>query len=540
VRDGIDWTEVGAGGRFEKIVSTLLSTLHPDSERIDGAGGDGGRDHLWRTGGQLEVWQSKYYLRRLSESSTRKRHITESLIAAAAHQPDSWTLVTPMVPNPEERTWFDGLQDGYPFPLIWRGGDWLEAQLAEHPAIERHFMNSNDEYVALVRELKQQHEALVDGLPAASPRIEQLAEKINDSNPFYKVDFTVQDGQVVSSCLRPKYPGAEKDSPVTIQFNVVTGPADTDLAESLRSALDWGETAELPASHVRNVVITAPPGFGEVLDQADVTISPAPEESVDLNLRLAIRAPDGPHLVALPARLITRISGSRGVTLHGRDTTGVIDARLRLDQLESRFTLSLSCAWSQPLLPGAALPILRFMHHAAPPNTLSFMLGNTLSTTPVTVPAAMAASEESVRMVEDLQRLQAAAGEPFPVPREWTVNDWHEIRRAAQLLDGQRVEVGNGSVQLTVDDPQPFIEALGSSQTSSLAMHPQEPYVAHVVGHPLDLGPYTFHIPNAHLDPSSVVPTADDTYQLSISPGLGYGIEVALGESAEGDGQSPA
>jgi hypothetical protein len=25
VKDGIDWAEVGAGGRFEKIVSTLLS-----------------------------------------------------------------------------------------------------------------------------------------------------------------------------------------------------------------------------------------------------------------------------------------------------------------------------------------------------------------------------------------------------------------------------------------------------------------------------------------------------------------------------------
>lgn len=58
VRDGIDWAEVGAGGRFEKIVSTLLSTLHPDSERIDGTGGDGGRDHQWRTGEHLELWQS--------------------------------------------------------------------------------------------------------------------------------------------------------------------------------------------------------------------------------------------------------------------------------------------------------------------------------------------------------------------------------------------------------------------------------------------------------------------------------------------------
>src|SRR4051812_5919577 len=58
VKDGIDWTEVGAGGRFEKIVSTLLSTLRPDSERIDGAGGDGGRDHQLRSDDRLDLWQS--------------------------------------------------------------------------------------------------------------------------------------------------------------------------------------------------------------------------------------------------------------------------------------------------------------------------------------------------------------------------------------------------------------------------------------------------------------------------------------------------
>lgn len=89
MKDGIDWPEVGAGGRFEKIVSTLLSTLHPDSERIDGAGGDGGRDHQLRADGRLDLWQSKYFLRRLSESKTRKDQIKDSLDTGAGLQPDS-------------------------------------------------------------------------------------------------------------------------------------------------------------------------------------------------------------------------------------------------------------------------------------------------------------------------------------------------------------------------------------------------------------------------------------------------------------------
>ena len=30
--------------KYEDMVSVLLSRLHPDSQRIDGKGGDGGRD----------------------------------------------------------------------------------------------------------------------------------------------------------------------------------------------------------------------------------------------------------------------------------------------------------------------------------------------------------------------------------------------------------------------------------------------------------------------------------------------------------------
>lgn len=166
MRDGIDWREVGAGGRFEQIVSVLLSTLHPGSRRIDGSGGDGGRDHQFEVDGRLELWQSKYFLGRLAEKG-RKRQVTDSLLTAAALQPDSWTLVTPMVPTPEELAWLRELQHQYPFPLDWKGGDWLDAELMLHPSIVRHFNSANDEYVALLRELSQEQEALVDGLPAA-------------------------------------------------------------------------------------------------------------------------------------------------------------------------------------------------------------------------------------------------------------------------------------------------------------------------------------------------------------------------------------
>jgi len=532
VKDGIDWAEVGAGGRFEKIVSVLLSTLHPDSERIDGAGGDGGRDHQLRVDGELHLWQSKYFLRRLSESSTRKNQIMESLNVAAGLQPDSWTLVTPMVPNPTERGWLDNVAADYPFPVIWRGSDWIEARLAEHPSIVRHFMGPNDQYVQLIRELREHEEALVDGLPAARRRIEELAAKINESHPFFTFDFSVQNGQIANVSLRPKNRSFGKDYPMTVSFTMVSGSASAELEESLRSALDWGTAVELPSSYVRNVTVTGPPGLGGTHDTADIAIGSVPQEPVDVSMRMVIRSPDGQHLAALPARLFARRSALRGVTLEGRDTTGVVEARIRLDTRENRFTLSLNVEWSsQLMLPGAALPILRFLRHADSPNTLSFSIGDALTTNPVAFPEGLSVPEATLLLVEGLDRLQTVVGEPFPVPMEWTEEDQRQVRRAVQLLDGYRVPSGIESITMEVTDLQNVTDTFEQSLTSTVRVVPEEPYVAHVAGHDFDLGPYTIEIVGARLgSPSSV----DGGYRLGVYPPTGSRIEIVLGATQPG------
>ncbi|WP_086669013.1 hypothetical protein [Lentzea kentuckyensis] len=529
MRDGIDWVEVGSGGRFEKIVSVLLSTLHPESERVDGSGGDGGRDHQLRSDHRLDVWQSKYFLRRLSESASRKRQIVESLVTAAALQPDSWTLVTPMVPTDDERAWFDGLAVDYPFQPTWRGGDWLDARLAEHPAIVRHFMSANDEYVALIRELREEQDALVDGLSAALPRIEKLAAKINDSNPFYRADFTVRDGRVVDIRLRPAYRGAEKDSPVTIRFTVLSGPADADFIERLNTALEYGERAELPDSHVRDVVITAPPGFGASYDRAHLTIEPAPQEPVNLTLRLVIQHPNGQQLAALPARLTARRAGTRGVTLHGNDLTGVISTRLRVDPHQGRFSLEISSDWSRPQLPGAVLPIARFLQHAIPPNTMLLSIGDIATTQPAQVPPAISVSPATVEAIQDLERLQTAAGDPFPVPRELTVEEVHELRLAVKLLDGHPVKIRTNSVTFDTTNPERFINEARRGMNPRLSITPPTPYVVRISGHEVSLGSYTIHVNRPKILQSPQENT-DGTVHLVISATEGHDMEIQLND----------
>jgi hypothetical protein len=51
---------------FEDMVSVLISRLHPIAERIDGAGGDGGRDVQLRSPGRLDLFEIKSFTGRLN------------------------------------------------------------------------------------------------------------------------------------------------------------------------------------------------------------------------------------------------------------------------------------------------------------------------------------------------------------------------------------------------------------------------------------------------------------------------------------------
>src|SRR5215211_2109017 len=92
---------------YDDMVAVLLNTLHPDVERLDGRGGEGGR----------------------------RVQLERSLKRAAQLNPDSWTLVVPIDHTEGELAWFDGLRRRYRFPLVWRGRTWLDGQMATHPAI---------------------------------------------------------------------------------------------------------------------------------------------------------------------------------------------------------------------------------------------------------------------------------------------------------------------------------------------------------------------------------------------------------------------
>ncbi|MYX15237.1 hypothetical protein GTY67_17885 [Streptomyces sp. SID8374] len=119
------WEQVAQqADAYETAVAVLLNLLDRDILRVDGAGGDGGRDAQFRRDdGTLAIYEMKSFTGRLDRS--RRRKVERSLARAAEHGPTSWTLVVPIDPNPAELDWFEGLRSQYPFPLSGYGLNWL-------------------------------------------------------------------------------------------------------------------------------------------------------------------------------------------------------------------------------------------------------------------------------------------------------------------------------------------------------------------------------------------------------------------------------
>ena len=136
----IRWDDLEAG-KYEDMVSVLLSRLHPEAHRIDGKGGDGGRDVQIVHGPDgriLRAFELKSFTGRVTGS--RRRQVERSLKRAAELRPEQWTLVVPIDPTPGEDKWFSALGVDYRFPIDWFGKTWLDDKMSAFSDIRRYFV----------------------------------------------------------------------------------------------------------------------------------------------------------------------------------------------------------------------------------------------------------------------------------------------------------------------------------------------------------------------------------------------------------------
>jgi hypothetical protein len=107
------------------MVSVLLSRLR-QARRVDGTGGDGGRDCYFTDERGTDVFELKSFTGRMAKAW--RAQVKKSLAKAMGSDPRSWTMIVPIDPTPDEQTWFDSLGEGSAARLEWLGKTWLVEQ----------------------------------------------------------------------------------------------------------------------------------------------------------------------------------------------------------------------------------------------------------------------------------------------------------------------------------------------------------------------------------------------------------------------------
>jgi hypothetical protein len=471
----VRWEDLERTPLYEDMVSVLLSRLHPDAERIDGIGGDGGRDVQLRTPERLELFELKSFTGRITaRSPNRRRQIEESLRTAARLRPDSWSLVVPIDHNKEELKWFDGLRRIYPFPLRWYGRTWLDGQMAAFPDIQRYYIEGiRDEVLELLRQLNEEQSALGGGAVDAIARFDRLRSRLNELDPQYRFElipgpaemamttfpqaamYSQRQGEhgPVTIAVISKYLDAARDRPIMVKADLRFPETEIgqEAAARFHAFLDYGDPAIVDEGNVQKIDVNAPGGLGGTLGRGTLQIGPLAADTVFLlDARFRALNEGGSQLASLPVRFTTGHGGLRGRVITGQDATGVLHISVRFDETERQVKVIVNVRPVNGLLPASLLAPLRLARALRRPNIATVTVAEGDLWDPTPMPDLDLVPSEYLELVEQLARVQVETNTPFPLPNEIDAEDVAMLHRLVRLFDGEPLALRPDSMDFTL------------------------------------------------------------------------------------------
>ena len=456
------------------MVSVLLSRLHRDAQRIDGKGGDGGRD-VQIVHGQDDRITDAFELKSFADriTTSRRRQVVRSLNRAAALGPARWTLVVPIDPTPAEDHWFRQPGMDFSFPTRWFGRTWLDEKMSAFPDIRRYFVEgASDEVLRLLRELREE-QATVTDVHSAVGRLRTLRERLNEIDPHYRYELSTGGtakaswpADVVLSVdfgdarvdLYPKYSGASKDRPITFNMKLVVGPDDGVVQD----ALNYGQAVTIPPRMVSSVTVDAPSGLGGSFAGSEIDIHPV-NGRLDEPTTLALSLMDGDRLLAVcPVHLAEQTRGLSGFVVTGTDSTGWLQIRLKVDTATEKLVADFQLT-PRPAIPAALVPLFRWLGALQPPHRLTIRWPSG-SEVRCEIPTPF--DDEGLgRGVEALAYLQDRSGIHWEMSPSLTLEQGQEILKAAGLLKGESIEYAWTSLTLNPNRWGPALEELMDGHT---------------------------------------------------------------------------
>lgn len=480
----VSWEDKQTQARYEEMISTLIKRVHPSAQRIDGSGGDGGRDLQVHEPDGITIYELKSFTGRLNQGG-RKRQIAQSLQKAARHRPDTWRLVVPIDPTPSEDQWFQKLTHQYPFTCQWYGLTWLNVQISQRPEIARYFLEGYEAKVLhMLRELKAE-EAGTKNSHLALTQIKSIQSRLNQSDPYFRYEFatwandSVQvDGSVMTVRTRdgcidvvPRYATALDDRPITFHAQV-KGERGSDSAISmLEESIDYGEPTTLTPVIMDRISIDAPGGLSAELRNATLQIEPL-QEALEIPILLHATIVDGTDSRVLGVHEFSirmRTSGRKGAVLFGSDVTGLIniEIRFRLDDPTLNITLGFHY---EEVLPSIARKATEWLEIFRAPNQVCVDVGAPLRRIGQSEIPQSIISEHTSELFRACETVQERAGVSFPIPRNLSREESKLFLLAGRWLSDEEVQFTWKKMRFTCDSVVDILDHIPLSGSVSLLL----------------------------------------------------------------------
>ena len=480
---GVRWDSL-APGTFEEMVSVLISRLYPEAQRIDGSGGDGGRDVQVPTGDGLVIFELKSFTGRMNAS--RRRQVEASLERASQHEPAEWRLVVPIDPTPGELAWFEGLSAGYGFGCRWLGRCWLDGEMAHKPEIARYYAHGQryelQEFLDLLRGIRADLSPIGDGIVrAAAEQASSIVDTLNKLDPHYVFALNLQPSGRVHVSVIPRYLGAERDRPwLSARFDFADTAEGDDARRALQDSLGFGTPGVIPAEHIAELTLNVPAGLGTPLREGYEMVlgMPAPNIVEEVSVALAAVDSTGSVMAQLPLVAEDASRGTRGVEISLHDKSGAVTATVRVDA--SDLTFNLIWQYSQPdeFTPLDLLPAVKFAAAVEGGAHIAVVFNGETIGPESPRPVGFGDSREAARfalLLEHLVHVQTKTGIFFDISTQLTSEEAHEIVVASRLLNGESVAATWERIEIhvTPDGHEAVAAALSgsSSHNARLGAH---------------------------------------------------------------------
>ena len=522
ISNRVQWSEVDRD-TYEDMTAVLISRLHPTAQRIDGSGGDGGRDVQIPLEDGLKIFQLKSHTGRMGRS--QRTQVKKSLEAAAHHNPVAWHLVVPIDHTPGELTWFEELTTDCPFPCHWHGKTWLDTHMSQMPEIYRYYVEgANEEVLRLIERLQMERTALHNGVAGAVERFQAIQAEVNQIDPHYLFYLSSHPDGSVAISVHARYPGAEKDSPmyVTPEFVFPDTSEGRQAQQDLQRSLEFGTSSTIRSEFVRKVTFDLPAGLGGKYGGGPLTLgSSIDDELPELTMFLQIRDNDDGIVLQLPLDQIDRSSGTRGAVLTFTDRSEAVTATLQFDSESHRYDFNYQFHQPEEYDPSTLLPAVKLVASLGQGKQMTIVVDEKVvgSGTPRFSDRYVHEARQFLDILEALKYLQSRTNVYFDIRRAPTVDELKALETGVRLLRGEILQGTWTSFDVDINrEGYTMIEAAGPAGPHLFRVVRSMSIV--IVGSTIPIGDVVYEIPSAAVKdpPVDFPPDASEHFRVTFVP----------------------